>query len=163
MSPLLTGPLVVRDNLSLHPTGAHLKWLNPWRDLGDRLVGPIRNVEIQYNFFSGKWLCYCDWAAEKPVENVRVENNAFADIINDERFKLPTGVVNAGNIFVKSSHGSDTPDAACEIKLAARASRTTSFRVERPGPAWLEYDKYSASRDVVELAEQWMKVANRCD
>ena len=143
--------------------GAHLKWLNPWGDRGNRLAGPIRNVEVHYNFFSGKWLCFCDWASEKPVENVRVENNVFADLIIDERFKLPTGVMNAGNIFVKSSQGSDNLVAACRIKLAARASRTTSFKVERPGPVWLEYDKHSASRDVVALAEQWMKAANRCD
>ena len=162
MSPVLTGPLDVRDNLFLHPAGAiwgaHLKWLNPWRDKGGILSGPTRNVVVQNNFFSGKWLCYCD----RPVENVRVENNIFADVAIDERFKLPSGVVSAGNSFVKSLHGSDTPEAACRIKLAVGASRTTFFRVERPGPAWLDYAAHPATREAAVLVDQWMKATGQC-
>ena len=57
----------------------------------------------------------------------------------------------------------DNPEAACQGKLAGRLFRATAFRVERPGPVWLEYDTYPASQDAGPLVAQWMKVANRCD
>lgn len=163
LSPVLTGPVLVQNNLFLHspdrPVGAHLKLMNPWKNRGDSRSGPIRNVTVENNVFSGKWL---SWSSS-PVENVRVENNVFANIVSDERFGLPSGVVSAGNVYRETLHRAGNPEMACQIKLAGRVSRTTSFRVERPGPAWLEYDKYPASRDAGPLVEQWMKVANQCD
>ena len=181
MSPVLTGPVLVRDNLSLHPPrgemGAHLKWLNPWQGRGGVLSGSSKNVVVRNNVFSGKWLAY----SATPLERVRVESNVFADVVSDERFGMPAGVVDDGNIFLKSPQGSSSPDVACQLKLAARFARRIEssnpifpnwegtsgharlFKVERPGPAWLDYDKYPASQDAGPLVEQWMKVANRCD
>ena len=163
LSPVLTGPVMVQNNLFLHPpdrpVGAHLKLMNPWQGRGDARSGPIRNVTIENNVFSGKWL---SWHSSQ-VENVRVENNLFADVVADQRFDLPAGVVNVGNVSSKSLHPVDDPEAACQAKLAGRRFRATSFKVERPGPVWLEYDTYLATRDAGPLVAQWMKVANRCD
>lgn len=136
-----------------------MKLMNPWRRRGDGLSGPIRNVTIENNVFSGKWL---SWHSV-PVENVRVINNLFANIAADERFSLPSGVVSAGNVSFAPLHPIDDPETACQGKLAGRLFRATPFKVERPGPVWLEYETYPALRDASPLIAQWMKVADRCD
>ena len=163
MSPVLTGPLVVRNNLLLHPrgsgSGAHLKWLNPWKDRGNNLSGSTRNVVVQHNVLSGKWLSYHDG----PLDNVRVEGNLFVNIVADDRFSLPSEVVSVDNVFRESTQRADNPVAACELKRAVQGSRAASFKVERPGPAWLAYDTFPGLKDVGALAEQWMKVAGQCD
>ncbi len=163
LSPVLTGPVRVRNNLFLHPpdrpAGAHLKLMNPWAGRNDARSGPIRNVMVDNNVFSGKWL---SWHSA-PVHNVRVENNVFANITLDERFGLPSGVVSAGNVFHDSTQRADNPAAACELKRTTWGSRPASFKTERPGPAWLAYVTLPATKDVEVLAEQWMKVAGQCD
>ena len=163
LSPVLTGPVRVRNNLFLHPpdrpVGAHLKLMNPWAGRSDARSGPIRNVTVDNNVFSGKWL---SWHSA-PLDNVRVENNLFANIVVDERFGLPSVVVSAGNVFRQSTQRTDNPVAACELKRAVQGVRGVSFKAARPGPAWLAYDALPALKDVGALAEQWMKVANRCD
>ena len=162
LSPVLTGPVQVRNNLFLHPpdrpVGAHLKLMNPWQGRGNVLAGPIRNVTVEHNVFSGKWLSW----HKAPVENVRVMNNVFADIVSDARFELPAGVVNVGNVPVKSAQGLAGPEAACRLLRAAGFSRAGTFTAERPGPAWFEYGKYPATRDIAGLADQWMRVASQC-
>ncbi len=162
MSPVLTGPLLVQDNLLLHPQGsgpgAHLKWLNPWQGRGNVLSGPTRNVTVRHNVLSGKWL---SWHST-PVKNVRVVNNVFADVVADARFELPAGVVNVGNVAITSTQRSDSPAAACRLKQAAGFSRADAYRAERPGPAWFEYRNYPATRDIAGLADQWMRVASQC-
>ena len=166
MSPVLSGPLIVRDNLFLHPPGpdlgAHLKWLNPWRGRVGIEGGPIRNVTLRDNFFNGKWLCFCDW----PVENVRVQNNLFADLVIDDRFRLPARVVDSGNVFVKTLHGAHDVKSACQIKREnarpAPSSNNPQYAPRRPGPIWLDYDTAAASRDVIELSAQWMKMTREC-
>jgi hypothetical protein len=163
LSPVLTGPVLVQNNLFLHPpdrpVGAHLKLMNPWMGRGDSRSGPIRNIAIRHNVFSGKWLSWNN----APVEDLRVEDNVFADVVSDERFGLPSAAVSAGNVFRHSAPRADNPESACLLKRAGPPLRATLFRAERPGPGWLEYDKHPAVRDVSTLVEQWMKVANQCE
>lgn len=132
--------------------------MNPWQGRSNALAGPIRNVTVEHNVLSGKWL---SWHSA-PVDNVRVVNNLFADIVAEPRFGLPAAVVDVGNVSFKSAQRSDNPEAACRLKLAAGLSPASRFKPERPGPAWLDYDTLPATRDIGGLAQQWMKVAGRC-
>lgn len=181
LSPVLAGPVHVRENLFLHPAdnrpGAHLKLMNPWAGRKGSLSGPIRNITVERNVFSGKWLCFCT----SPVENVRVENNVFADLREDGRFGLPQGAATAGNAFLAKTGVSDRPEAACALKgkaglprgaphaftdlptPAAGGEGTVRVVAQRPGPAWLDYLTDPASRDIAGLAEEWLRVAGRCD
>lgn len=162
LSPVLTGPVRVRNNLFLHPpdrpVGAHLKLMNPRQGRSNAQAGPIRNVTVENNVFSGKWL---SWHSA-PVENVRVVNNVFADIIADARFDLPSAVAQVGNVSFKTEQGLDNPEAACRLRLAAGFSPPGTLKPERPGPLWLDYDKLPATHDVAGLARQWVHLTSGC-
>ena len=151
--------------------------MNPWSGRAGRLSGPIRNVAVERNVFSGKWLCFCT----SPMESVRVENNLFADTKEDPRFGFPPAVATSANIFLGTSRRSDTPESACEMKSKARlprkgrqadprsspwaheGSNAGAFVAERPGPAWLDYRKDPAAAEFATIAEEWTRAAGRCD
>ena len=162
LSPVLTGPVQIRNNLFLHPTdrplGAHLKLMNPWQGRSNTLARPIRNVTVENNVFSGKWL---SWHSA-PVENVRVVNNVFANVAADARFELPSAVAQVGNFSFKTEQGLDNPETACRLRLAAGFSPPSTLKAERPGPLWLDYDKLPATQDVAGLARQWAHLTSGC-
>lgn len=135
LSPVLAGPVLVRDNLFLYPpdrrNGAHFKLMNPWLGKKDARNGPIRNIAVLGNLFQGKWLCF----KSGTTKDVQVRDNLFADV-GIGQFGWPAGVTDSGNAYLNLTEPSAIRAAYCrERRTAARqreGSRLESFFAQFP-------------------------------
>lgn len=162
LSPVTQGPVLVEDNLFLHPAGrlngAQMKLLNPAFDLGDS-TSTIRNVEIRHNTFVGNWL---SWWSTAPVADVLVEDNLFAV----QRMTDPpwhAGVTARGNTFEPQPTGG-YPDPALNPRWWDRTAEPAGadgydgavapgrrWSMPRPGPRWFDFSEHPATAPIDSL------------
>jgi hypothetical protein len=154
LSPVLGGPVIIEKNAFLHPrTGinqANLKLLNPWWQKPLPLSGPIRNVTLRDNLFTGRWL---SWHATARTRDLAIQSNVFAVAAAQSR-PWPPGVVETGNRYLDLSQ-IEYPDPAGDVEwLRARldaaglgATRLSPgplgapWQIPRPGPAWYDWSE----------------------
>ena len=158
LSPVTQGPVLVEDNLFLHPAGGlnggQMKLLTP--GFGDSRA-TIRNVEIRHNTFVGSGLSV--WNNVSPVEDVLVEDNLFAvQWMKDPPW--PAGVTARGNAFEPQPTG-EYPDPARNPHWWDRTAEPAGadgydgavapgerWSMPRPGPRWFHFSEHPATAPI---------------
>ncbi len=156
LSPVLEGPIEIRGNVFLHPTGglngAQLKLINS--SFGKPgLDGPISNVCVEGNTFVGRHLCFTD---RRPVRNVSVRRNLFA--VREMISAWPPGMVDEGNEYVVLPLLHANPGTDQRWRQRTPVGIAGTWPMERPGPRWLDWSAHPATARLASaLAREWLE------
>ena len=161
-SPVLSGPVLVDNNLFLHPSGgmngAQIKIISEERFPGSAEMQPIRNVEISDNAAFGNWLC---WSSRGPVENIQIHDNVFC-VARQTDPPWPAKVTASHNVIsMVSTPAVNVSEmirqiqaaAAHDAPLADMVRRNRQLLNSRPGPSWLNWEECHATHGLPKLAE----------
>ncbi len=165
LSPVLKGPVLVTNNLFLHPFDGHngdqFKLLTPWIHRGLPMGSPIQNILVANNTFVGEWLCW--WATNMPVREVTVQQNLMA-VRKQMNPPWPPGVTTISNQLFALPPEDPYPDPGKGLDwLMARAQDTTAgahmpWRMRRPGPSWLSWTSHPATANLLkDLSADWFE------
>lgn len=159
LSPVLKGPVVIENNIFLHPfkpqhikNPAHFKLLNPWfnpKQLNSN-HNTIRNIQVRHNTFVGNWLA---WWHKAPIVNVKIYNNVFAI----QRMMNPPwkpGVMSTNNQMInlaKSGYpnpGNDLQWHRIHQTNYSQLYNSQPWPISKPGPRWYNYQSHPATQDI---------------
>ena len=150
LSPVLDGPVLITDNLFLHPAaelnGSQLKLISNQGPTGPA----IRNVAVSGNTFVGNWLYWTDGC---PFENVAIIGNTFA--VQHLRSRTwPSGVESRGNRYVQLPNG-EYPNPGRESQWfqtgnnQSAANTGKAWSLPHPGPRWLDPWRHECTRSAL--------------
>jgi len=151
VSPVLDGPVLITDNLFLHPAdelnGSQIKLISNHGPTGPA----IRNVAVSGNTFVGNWLYWTDGC---PLSNVAIRDNVFA-VQHLRSSKWPTGVKDQGNRYVKLPPGGyPNPGRERQWFQAGNDQPATETRkpwsLPHPGPRWMDPWGHECTRSALE-------------
>lgn len=162
-SPLLSGPVVVANNLFLHPSGgingAQLKMLFGGTAANRRPEAIARDLVVEHNAVFGNWLC---WASEGMYENVLIHDNVFCNSHRSDP-PWPKDVRDYGNVLAVAVPTSSVSEMIKQLEAAATGNgqsrlkdvvdRNQKLLRTRPGPVWLDWDSMPAILSFLKMLE----------
>jgi hypothetical protein len=167
ISPVTDGPLLVQNNLFVHPqdgiNGAQIKLMGLQFDPTKKIT--IKNCDINNNIFLGNWLCWWDGIS---IQNVKIHHNYF--LVNhpeNESFpssdkNFPPGTITDSNrietrVLRKPLQDEITEFLASEYLENSNTMRNVAWRNQRPGPSWWQWESEIATRDLTSTISELLR------
>jgi Chondroitinase B len=154
LSPVERGPVVIEDNLFVHPlggvNGAQVKLIAREAD-----SKTIQNITIRNNLFIGNWLCW--WT--RDVQDTVFVGNAF--VVSRKRTPpWPSGVNSSGNRIIDRADLQDTEETNISDELTAtieqaiqqqpHLNRLPKLLSQPIGPTWWKMNSHPATRGLMD-------------